>query len=336
MGHPKNTNWGAQVSITFTSAKGIKISGAVNVNHRMSNFAMASGFGVSYYSNFMGTRVSGIEARVSGKLGFDDGTTSAYLGTNQWMGIGRMKEFNQRTGIFNFRVKDFSLAYENDGAPPFMLPLPKGRSLKLFADGGDSYRSAAAAIGYKSIFMRTNMFTGKRDGISEKNRFMEWKDLIRNTKKKIANKTLTQQDIEGIINVKMELMKSRSVDTAPVPTVEEVYKKGIRSLTSLKGPYGETYTNLLTLEEFPNKRYRFSTFTLGYGGIEAGVESEKVRHLFQNRFAHDVLGLQPQWEMLSNRVKPYFSVSPFKFQMDNRTFKFNYFGIDQNEVFTLW
>lgn len=79
------------------------------------------------------------------------------------------------------------------------------------------------------------------------------------------------------------------------------------------------------------KRYRHSTLTFGYHGIEAGIESEKVRHLFQNRLAHDILGLQPQWEMLSNAVYPYAAVTPFKYN-----YRQDYYNFGWGNSFTLW
>jgi hypothetical protein len=326
MADPRNPNWGVQLSLTFTSSGRFKISGGVNVDHRLGSFAMASGFGVSYYSNFMGTRVSGIETRISAMAGFNNGSTSAYMGTNQWLGIGKMKEFDQRTGIFTFKAGDFRLAYENDGAPPFVFG-----KFNLFAGGDDSYRTAAAAIGYKDLVLKTNMFTGKRDSEKESVKYSNWKDLVKNNKVKIKNRTLTQNDIDEMIKEKERLMKNRPVTSTGIPSLEEVYKKGIRSLTSLKGQYGEIYTNILTLEEDSIKRYRHSTLTLGYHGIEAGIESEKVRHLFQNRLAHDKIGLQPQWEMLSNAVYPYAAVTPFKYNYQS-----NYYNFGWGNSFSLW
>lgn len=329
MGHPRNPDWGVQVSLTLNSSGGFKISGGVNVDHRIGSFAMASGLGVSYHSNFMGTRVSGIETRISGMAGYNNGRTSVYMGTNQWLGIGKMKEFNQRTGILTAKAGDFRLAYENDGAPPFVFG-----KYNIFAGGDDSYRTAAAAIAYRDLVLKTNLFTGKRDRSGESEKFSKWNDLVETNKAKIKNETLTPDDIDYMIGMKKDLMKGRPVTIPKKPSVEEVYKKGIRSLTSLEGKYGETYTDILTLEDYnkdETKRYRHSTLTLGYQGIEAGIESERIRHLFQNRLAHDKIGLQPQWEMLSNAVYPYAAVTPFKYN-----YRQDYYNFGWGNSFTLW
>lgn len=331
MADPRNPSWGAQVSISINSGGQVKISGTVSVNHRMGNFAMASGLGVSYYTGFMDTKASGIEARVSGKLGFDDGTTSAYLGTNQWLGLGKMKEFNQRTGIFQFKAKDFSIAYENDGAPPFAH-----KGINIFADAGDSYRTAAAVIRYKDFTLNLNLFTGKRDQKKEAKNYKDWHDLIKDTKKKIKNKELKNDDIEKVIQSKKKLMEGRSIMDIKTPSIEEVYKGGIRTLTSIEGANEADYTNLLTIEDYTTEgnhtsQYRFSTLTLGYRSLNAGIESEKIRHLFQNRIIHNYLGLQPQVEMLNNRVTPYVSLAPFRFSNHAP-----YYRLDPCNSFTLW
>lgn len=50
---------------------------------------------------------------------------------------------------------------------------------------------------------------------------------------------------------------------------------------------------------------------IGNGPIKVGRNSEKVRHEFQNKFAHDVImrGDSPYFKVLDRDPKWYFSIS---------------------------
>lgn len=74
------------------------------------------------------------------------------LGTNFWSG-----DFEQRTGMIGFRHGDFSVMYENDGAPFNKLG-------KALVNDTDMYRTAAMRIGIGEFSIQTNLFTGKSGG----------------------------------------------------------------------------------------------------------------------------------------------------------------------------
>lgn len=62
----------------------------------------------------------------------------------------------------------------------------------------------------------------------------------------------------------------------------------------------------------PNK-YRAGVGYVGYGNMRFGRNSEKIRNLAQNKFAHDVMmgGKSPYFEVLNIRPTNYFSVGTY-------------------------
>jgi hypothetical protein len=52
--------------------------------------------------------------------------------------------------------------------------------------------------------------------------------------------------------------------------------------------------------------YRLGALSVGYRGYKVGVNSEHIRDVFQNWFAHKVLSPQPGFRMLSNDWNKYF------------------------------
>jgi hypothetical protein len=52
-------------------------------------------------------------------------------------------------------------------------------------------------------------------------------------------------------------------------------------------------------------KYRLGTLTLSYLGFNVGANSEHVRNVFQNKFAHTVLSPQPGFRILSSNWRAY-------------------------------
>jgi len=52
--------------------------------------------------------------------------------------------------------------------------------------------------------------------------------------------------------------------------------------------------------------YRWGGLTAGYGNYNFGINSERVRHGFQNRLAHDILKPQPAFEMMGRSIESVF------------------------------
>lgn len=55
-------------------------------------------------------------------------------------------------------------------------------------------------------------------------------------------------------------------------------------------------------------KYRAGIFYFGYKNMRAGINSEKVRNLFQNRLAHKNGRVYPIFRVLDNSVRPYLSI----------------------------
>jgi len=63
-------------------------------------------------------------------------------------------------------------------------------------------------------------------------------------------------------------------------------------------------------------KYRLGSLALGYKGAQIGINSERVRHGFQNVFAHDICRPQPAFLMLNRDVNSYMQYrSPNKFSL---------------------
>ena len=67
------------------------------------------------------------------------------------------------------------------------------------------------------------------------------------------------------------------------------------------------------LKDYPNGYYtggnvddiRLGALSVGYGNYSFGVNSEKIRHVFQNQFAHGIVSKQPAFRMLNNNWNAY-------------------------------
>lgn len=53
-------------------------------------------------------------------------------------------------------------------------------------------------------------------------------------------------------------------------------------------------------------KYRLGALTIGYKGLNIGLNSEHIRDGFQNWFAHKFISPQPGFRMLDNSINPYF------------------------------
>lgn len=73
------------------------------------------------------------------------------------------------------------------------------------------------------------------------------------------------------------------------------------------GQFGETYRHGFVHEK--GAKYRYGGLTLNYKGLSGGVNSEWVRHGFQNVFAHDIVQPQRQFPMTSGDAKPVINAS---------------------------
>lgn len=142
-------NAGVKIGTDYFSAG---INSELNLNY--GDFTVSGGCGFTYHSNYCELEKSGIETRLSGKIGYDNDKFGVSVGINSFGGFGELEEFCQRTGICEIKFGDFSVAYENDGYPYYKLGL---------TDASDSFRSAAAKIKYDKYSLDLKLFTGKRD-----------------------------------------------------------------------------------------------------------------------------------------------------------------------------
>lgn len=89
--------------------------------------------------------------------------------------------------------------------------------------------------------------------------------------------------------------------------IERASPGGEKGILQGTGQFGETYKHGFVFEQGTN--YHYGGLTLNYGGISGGVNSEWVRHSFQNVLAHDIIQPQRQFPMLSNDGKPVLNLS---------------------------
>lgn len=121
----------------------------------------------TYYHNYSGFDITGIEYRISPMITFDSMMFSESLGTNLWYGRGDIARFKQRTGINVFTLKYLfgdserflRIIYENDGVPFTYL---------FLSDTEDRYRTASLYVSFldikedESISFGMRLFTGNR------------------------------------------------------------------------------------------------------------------------------------------------------------------------------
>lgn len=146
-------NYYAGLSLSFDSFGSFRIRLGFDCSQNINKFYVAAGTGVTYHVNAYSTQKNGFELRGSLMAGYDNGDLSARLGTNWWKGFGSLREFDQRTGILDFKYRKFYMSYENDGFPFGFLKT---------GDGYDRYRTAAFRIGYDDFYIGANLFTGSR------------------------------------------------------------------------------------------------------------------------------------------------------------------------------
>ena len=135
------------ISPSIAIGKGWGFGANVSATFHAGDFAISGGFGIMYYGSHAGSGEKGWEYRKSAMLTYDDGKFGISLGTNKWSGL-----HEQQTGIVGLRHGDFSMSYENDGAP-------FGHTL---GDNNDSYRTAAMRFGIGDFSAGFNLFTGVR------------------------------------------------------------------------------------------------------------------------------------------------------------------------------
>ncbi|MDA9773496.1 polymorphic toxin type 23 domain-containing protein [Saprospiraceae bacterium] len=85
---------------------------------------------------------------------------------------------------------------------------------------------------------------------------------------------------------------------------EEKLPGGSQGLSEGEGQFGENYANGFVVEKGP--KYRMGNLTLNHGGTALGVDSEWVRHTFQNIIAHDLISPQRQFPMLTGDWTPVY------------------------------
>lgn len=131
VGIGKGWGFGANISATFHAG----------------DFAISGGIGIMNYGAHAGSGEKGWEYIKSALLSYDSKVFSMKIGTNKWSGLHA-----QQTGIIGFGSGDFSLSYENDGAP-------FGHTL---GDNHDRFRTAAVNLTIGEFSAGFNLFTGER------------------------------------------------------------------------------------------------------------------------------------------------------------------------------
>ena len=139
------------ISPSIAIGKGWGFGANVSVTFHAGDFAISGGFGIMYYGSHAGSGEKGWEYRKSAMLTYDDGKFGVSLGTNIWSGLHK-----QQTGIIGLRHGDFSMSYENDGAPFDKV----GKD--VLGDGHDRWRTAAMRFGIGDFSAGFNLFTGER------------------------------------------------------------------------------------------------------------------------------------------------------------------------------
>lgn len=147
-------NFSFSISPSIAIGKGWGFGANVSATFHAGDFSLSAGFGIMHYGAHAGSGESGWEYRKSAQVSYDNGKWGLSLGTNKWSGL-----HEQQTGIFGFRKGDFSMMYENDGAPFDKKGIPKN----LLAGGTDKYRTAAMRFQIGDFQVGFNLFTGDRD-----------------------------------------------------------------------------------------------------------------------------------------------------------------------------
>ncbi|WPC09937.1 hypothetical protein LEQ04_03260 [Riemerella anatipestifer] len=154
-------NFDFNFSPSIAIGKGWGFGANISATFRSGDFAISAGIGIMNYGAHEGSGNSGIEFRKSAMLNYDDGNFGLGLGLNNWNG-GITDGKGQQTGFVNMRWEKFAMSYENDGTP-FQKDV---NGFFNFGDGGDSYRTARALVGYAGFSAGVKLFTGLRDSKS--------------------------------------------------------------------------------------------------------------------------------------------------------------------------
>ena len=85
---------------------------------------------------------------------------------------------------------------------------------------------------------------------------------------------------------------------------EKLLPGGEKGNAQGEGQFGENYEHGFVVEQGP--KYRMGNLTLNHGGNAIGVDSEWIRHTFQNVIAHDKISPQRQFPMLTGDWTPVF------------------------------
>lgn len=139
------------ISPSIAIGKGWGFGANISATFHAGDFAFFGGFGIMHYGSHAGSGEKGWEYRKSAMLTYDDGKFEVSLGTNIWSGL-----HEQQTGIIGLRHGDFSMSYENDGAPFDKV----GKD--VLGDGHDRWRTAAMRFGIGDFSAGFNLFTGER------------------------------------------------------------------------------------------------------------------------------------------------------------------------------
>ena len=107
--------------------------------------------GVNIYSNNYGTNTTGGNFYAGVGVGYGNKKWGAFVRSTYFGDFAG--ETSQRVGGLYTNIGKFKLSYENDGHPWHLIGL---------GDGGDSYRSSSASLGWGDWSANLNIYTGFR------------------------------------------------------------------------------------------------------------------------------------------------------------------------------
>ncbi len=230
--------------VVGTDASSIGVN--VTANHKIGDFTISRSITGSFNNYAEGSGLSGFSGSGTAGINYDDGNFGISFSSSYFTGVSGSTERsgNQRVGGVGLRYKEFRFTYENDGTPFQWIGL---------GDGGDSFRSAAASIGYGDYSVGTNLFTGYRSYKGDPDEF----------DKKAKWPIVNQKDSNFPVTYKYGLVNEQGT------------------------------------------KFRLGALYLGYKNKRTGINSERVRHLFQNVFAHDIVRPQGYFKVTSWDIKRY-------------------------------
>jgi hypothetical protein len=141
----------AGFSVGASLGLNINIEGVtINISTRLSVFGNTFNIGGAEI-------LKGIEDNFSFNIGHQSKDFTFLIGSNEF----KSGKSSQLTGIVTLGIGEFTLRYENDGAPFEQFGMAE-----MASNGGpasDSYRTAAISVSYKTFEVETRLFTGCRD-----------------------------------------------------------------------------------------------------------------------------------------------------------------------------